>query len=163
MVKYLLEKFSSALIKISSIILCIVAAVMVINIILRSAFNSPLSGTMEIVQYGMMICMALALSRTGFKDRHIRVSVLVDALPQKAKAVLLSLTMLISAVVFGSLIFSYLSSIPGAIASGFVTDIYRLPYYFVYIMMAIGMTLATIMFFYHAVASLAPFINKKQP
>ncbi len=154
------DKLSLVLIKVSSVILVLVAATMVLNIILRSLLKAPIAGTMEIVELGMLICIVMVLSRTGFTERHIAVTVLVDLLPPKAKAVLKFISMIISSVVFGFLIFSFIGAVPESIASGALTDIYRLPYYWVYIILSLGMISATIMFLYHAFAALAPFFKR---
>lgn len=158
--KKVLDKLSSGLIKFSSVVLIIVAIVMVVNILLRAILKQPIAGTMEIVQYGMLICIVLALSRTGFEGRHIRVTVFLDRFPVKVRAGFQLLEMLVSAVVFGWLAIYYIGFIPEALVSGLVTDIYRLPYYFVYIIVALGMIFAAAMFLYHAIVSLKPFFKK---
>jgi hypothetical protein len=72
--KKALDKLSSGLLRFSSVVFFLVAVVMVVNILLRAILNTPIGGTIEIVQYGMLICIVLALSRTGFEGRHIRVT-----------------------------------------------------------------------------------------
>ncbi len=99
--KKVLDKLSSGLIKFSSVVLIIVAIVMVVNILLRAILKQPIAGRMEIVQYGMLICIVLALSRTGFEGRHIRVTVFLDRFPVKVRAGFQFVEMLVSAVVFG--------------------------------------------------------------
>jgi hypothetical protein len=47
-------------------------------------------------------------------------------------------------VVFGWLALYYIGFLPDAMKSGLVTDVYRLPYYLVYIVVALGMILAAL-------------------
>lgn len=157
-----LDRMTTFLINISSVILILIAAVMVINIILRSTINYSIGGTMEIVQYGMLICIVLALSRTGFLNRHIAVTVLVDTFPKKLKAAFQAVTFLISAFAFGCLVYFAAKAIPTTYTDGLLTDIYRLPYYLVYVVLALGMLSATLMFIYQIYNSLEPFFKKNK-
>ena len=160
MIKNILDKVSNVFLKISSVIICLVALVMVINIITRSAFKTPFAGVMEVVQYGMLICLVLAIGRTGFLNKHVRISLIVDYFSPKVRAIVLFITMLISTIVFAYLAYYYISYIPVSIASNAVTDIFRIPYFFVYIVMATGMLLTALMFLYQALEPLKVFFKQ---
>jgi TRAP-type C4-dicarboxylate transport system permease small subunit len=156
------DRITLIFIRISTLIIIFLVLVMVANIISRSLFNAPISGTVEIVEFGMLVCIALAVSRTGLKGRHIYVSVVQDALPRKAKAVLKCFCMLISAVVFGSLTVRFLQMLPPAVTSGRVTDVLRMPYWYVYVVLIIAMILGCLTFLYQAVLAMIPFFQKEE-
>ena len=160
MVTKFLDKLSSICTIAAGGVLGIVTFTALANIIGR-LFNSPVRGTYEIVTYGVMTSICLALGSTGFQKKHVSVDMIQVILPTKPRAVLESFQMLISAATF--VIALYLlcfRMIPDTIASGRLTDIFRFPFFIVYIILAVGIFLATLMFFYHAVISFLPFFAK---
>ena len=144
----------------AAVTLGIVVVTVITNIIGR-AFNSPLKGMYEIVQYGTMTTICLALGKTGFLRKHVRVAMLSEILPAKLKSAAEFLQMLIPAAAFGVVLYLLCSKlIPETLAGGRVTDIFRFPYYIVYVILALGMLLAALMFLYSAVSSVLPLFGK---
>ena len=160
MVKKIFEKLSLICVWVAAVTLCFVTASVLVNIIGR-LFNNPLRGMYEIVQYGTMTTICLALCRTGFLKKHVRVEMFTDMLPAKLKSAAGFFQMLIPAAAFIVVLWLLCSRlIPETIASGRVTDIFRFPYYIVYIILAIGMILSALMFLYHAVVSAIHLFGK---
>ncbi|MCL1829281.1 MAG: TRAP transporter small permease [Oscillospiraceae bacterium] len=154
------DKLSLICVRAASVILCIVAATVIVNIIGR-LFNRPVKGTYEIVQYGILTTMCLAICRTGFVKKHVRVEMISDLLPAKPRAVAECLQMLVSVAAFGVvLILLCTKLIPEMLASGRLTDIFRFPYYIVYIILAVGMFLAALTFLYQAILSVSLLFAK---
>jgi TRAP-type C4-dicarboxylate transport system permease small subunit len=157
--KKAMDNVSLLMTRVGGVVLWLVMLLMVINVITRTLLNAPIKGSIELVQYGMLIALSLGLSRTGFKDRHVYVSIVLDALPPKARAVLRFFGCFVSAGVFVYLTIYYITTIPAVNASGRVTEIFRIPYGWINLMMGISMLIATALFIYQAVLALAPFAS----
>ena len=59
----------------------------VINVILRSFFNHPIPGDVELIEVAMVCTSFLGLAWCAIKERHIRVDLLVQFFPQKAQGI----------------------------------------------------------------------------
>jgi TRAP-type C4-dicarboxylate transport system permease small subunit len=151
MVFKMLDKTTSAITKISTIVLILTGIIVLANIILRAVFNSPLSGTVEAVQYGMMTCAGLILCRTGLKRRHVAVTLAIDALPKRLANVFRVFVNLISAAVFGIIAYYYFITIPVMAATSRTSEVLKFPTYILYIILAICFLIAMIVFLYWAV------------
>lgn len=166
MAKKLLERLSNICMGAAAGILGIITVVILANIIGR-IFNKPVSGTYEVVTYGIMTTVCLALSGTGFLKNHVSVDLISIILPTRPRAALELFQMLVSAATFVVvLILLLFKLIPETIATNRLTDIFRIPYYLIYVTLAIGMFLSALMFLYHAVLSALPLFGKgndKQP
>lgn len=160
MINKILDKGSRVITTVASALLIIIAVIVLANILMRAIFNRPLAGTVEVVQYGMMTCAALILCRTGFQQRHVAVTLLVDALPKRAGSVLKMITSLISFVVFAYISVSDFLEAPKMAATGRVSDVLKLPTHYLYTIMAVGFLFAAIVFLYwtviHAIGIVRP-------
>jgi len=79
------EKLAKFLNGIALALLFFTAAITVINVISRAAFNAPIFGITELVQYGVLAAVALAAPFATMNHCHPTVDILVDALPVKVK------------------------------------------------------------------------------
>ena len=70
----------------SIIALLVMLFITLIDVLLRSLFNSPVTGTVEIARM-MMVCMAPAFIYTLVQGRHVRVGLFIDRLGRKAQLV----------------------------------------------------------------------------
>ncbi len=161
----MLEKAIDKITYVFTIISCVVFSIVVLivcaNIIGRAAFNFPINGTFEMVQYGMLFCAGMVMCRTGFEERHIVVSVFVDKYPKRVKAFTIAVGKLISAAVFGVLAYLYICRIPEAISSGKVTDSFRFPFEYVYAMMVFCFVAGALIFLYQFFVYTHTFITGK--
>lgn len=155
------DKTSVIMVRIATVFMCLVCLAIILNIVGR-AFNSPIQGTMEIIQYGMLVAVAFGLCRTGFLDRHIFVPVLLNVFQKKVAACIRCFTLVVTACIFGYLVYHFLNELPDVSASGHVTDIYKISFVVVYLILDFGMLVAAIMFLYQAVYALLPFFAKEE-
>jgi TRAP-type C4-dicarboxylate transport system permease small subunit len=162
MIYKILEKIGNAFSKVSMAVLVFVALFTLTNILLRSAFNAPISGAVEVVQVGMLIANALVLGRAGLLDRHIAVTQLVDWFPKRLGSVFRTVTNLIGFVTFGYVTWHYFLSIPAMAATHRVTDVLKVPIYMIYIIMAVCFLLATLVFAYWTVVHFKRIIKPVQ-
>ena len=138
------DKITMMVTYICAVFLVIVVLGIAANIILRTFFNAPISGTIEFVQYAVMFVAVMILCRTCFEDKHIYVPVITDMLPYGLRMVIYALGRFLSAAAFAVMTYEFYNDIPGAMIR--VTDILKLPYYIVLIVMFVGMLLATVGF-----------------
>ena len=148
--------------RISSVVLLLLIVLMAVNVIGRRLFNAPISGTIELVEYGMLVCIALAISRTGFEGRQLSVTMIQKYLPPKPRAILKCICNAVAGVLFGSLIFEFINVLPKAISSGRVSDVMHIPYYLVYCLLVVAMFMVSITFFYQSFMSIYVGFFKKE-
>lgn len=154
------DKFSMALTYVCAVFLVIVVLVITANILLRTIFNAPISGTIEFVQYSVMAIAVMILSRTCFEDKHIYVPVLTDKMPYAVRMVVYAIGRFLSAAAFAVMTYEFFIDIPSAMVR--VTDILRLPYYIILIVMAVGMLIATIAFILQGIHFIALIKENKE-
>ena len=161
MLRKAIDKVTYIFTIISCVVFLIVVLIVCANIIGRTAFNRPINGTVEMVQYGALFCAGMVVCRTGFEERHIVVSVFIDKYPKRVRALTIAVGKLIGTAVFGVLAYLYIRRIPEAIASGKVTDSFRLPFEYVYAMMVLCFAAGALVFFYQVFAYMHSFITGK--
>ncbi len=131
---------------VSAVLLVAVVLLSVVNVVLRVAFNAPVRGAIEYVQYGVMLVAALMLSRTSFVDKHIHITIITDKLKPKARGILLAFGRLVSAAFFGIMAYYYFNGIPDAFKTLRATDVLNIPYYYIYLFMGLGFAMGALMF-----------------
>ena len=144
----LIDRVSSAFSVVSGYVFAVVVVIVILNIVGRAALNMPVRGTVEIVQLGMLLSAGIVMCKAGFDERHICVTLLIDKLPVRGKSVFIVIAKLISTCVFGMTTYLFVMEIPKAISLNKVTDAFRLPYFYLYVVLAISFTLGTLVFFY---------------
>lgn len=94
------ERLAEALAVLGMLIIVALMLLVVADVALRAALDAPLSGTVDYVSTGLGAAVALAMPYGFLADKHIRVPVLVDALPPAPRRVVAALSTLVSAVFF---------------------------------------------------------------
>lgn len=161
MLKRTIDKITYVFTVISCIVFLFVVLIVCANIIGRAAFNHPINGTVEMVQYGALFCAGMVICRTGFEERHIVVSVFIDKYSKRVRALTIAIGKLIGTAVFGVLAYLYILRIPETISSGKVTDSFRLPFEYVYAMMVLCFAAGALVFFYQIFVYIHIFITGK--
>ncbi len=70
------------------------------DVLLRYVFNQPISGSMELTEYMMVIVVAFGLAHCAVQKGHVRVELLVSRLPSRAQSVINSIIYLLSLGLF---------------------------------------------------------------
>ena len=70
------------------------------DVILRYVFNSPITGSYEIIQYMMAVLISFAVVYCAYKRGHVSVDILFDQLPPKPQSVVACLGSLIVLILF---------------------------------------------------------------
>lgn len=71
------------LVLISSTLTFVMAGLIVVDIILRTFFNSPISGTLELEQYMLAVVVFLSLGYTMMEDQHVNIDFLSSRYSRK--------------------------------------------------------------------------------
>lgn len=145
----------------SCAIIVIVVVAALINVIGRAFFNSSLKGTAEIVQYGTMLSVALAISRTGFLHRHVIVNIFSRKFPRVAQKVISVITYIAATVIFGGIAQLYFGRVLYYIEKVRLTDTLKVHYSVLNFILMIGFGLAALEFLYEAVISVIALKSKK--
>ena len=90
------------------------------DVLLRYVFNQPISGSLELTEYMMLIVVAFGLAHCAAQKGNVRVDVLTSRLPPRAQAVLNSITYLLSLGLFALITWQSISYI------GFMFDAGRI-------------------------------------
>ena len=134
---------------ISAIMFACIIIVLLLNIILRSAFNSGVYGQYEIVQYGIMTCVGLGVSRTTYTNRHIHVNLLVDKIKNwRVRSFILFIGRLICTATYGFATYPFIATANNAAKYFKITDLYHIPFQIVYWVFFVMLVITTLVFFY---------------
>ena len=145
------DKVSIFLCRISVVIIWLLVIVVAVNVVGRKIFNVTVPGAIEIVQYGTLAMMALAMARTTFTGGHVSVSVITGVLPKAVRCVIEFLALMLSAALMVAALWICVQYIPQTVASGQVTEFHRIPFYLIYGVMAFGLVTAALTFVFNAV------------
>lgn len=144
MIHKIYDKISMLLIWVCGVLICGVVVLVIANIIMRTLFSSPIKGTVEYVQYLVLFIAVMVIGRTCFEDKHIYITILTERIPQKPRLVIYAIGRFICAAVLCLMCYQMYKNIPANLKR--VTETIKLPYYLVFVVMGIGMTLAAISF-----------------
>lgn len=78
-----------------------VMALIVINVILRAAFSSPIKGTYEFVGFFTALAVGLSIAHCAVKNGHIAITFIVDEFPAKLRMAISFVLLSISTVFMG--------------------------------------------------------------
>jgi TRAP-type C4-dicarboxylate transport system permease small subunit len=70
------------------------------DVVLRYVFNSPITGSYEIIQYMMAILISFAVVYCAYKRGHVSVDIVFDQLPPKPQSIVACLGSLIVLILF---------------------------------------------------------------
>lgn len=67
-----------------------------LDVLLRYFFNHPIGGAMELVQYMMLVTIVAGFAHCTMEKSHVRVEVLIEALPIKVRKIVYCVTSFLS-------------------------------------------------------------------
>jgi TRAP-type C4-dicarboxylate transport system permease small subunit len=82
-IEALFVKLAQIMNSIAAVGLFIIMVVVVLNILMRMFFNRPFMGTYEIVQYGLLLVVSLALADNELADGNVVVSFFLEKMKPK--------------------------------------------------------------------------------
>ena len=85
---------------IAAIVLTAMMFLIMTDVVLRYVFNSPITGSYEIIQYMLTILISFAVVYCAYKRSHVSVDIVFDLLPSKPQSVVACLGVLIVLILF---------------------------------------------------------------
>ncbi len=139
--------------------LVIMIFLITVDVTLRYTFSVPIPGSFELVQLMMLILVYCAMAYTATKKGHICIDILVSHAPERTRAVIDTLTSILSLgvivlVVWSSINFGFILKAQGA-----TTMILKIPIFPFIFILAFGMALTWIAIFTDFVSNLLRMIK----
>jgi len=134
--------------RMASIAIALTMIVIVVNIIMRSIFNKPLTGIMDYVMILTAITIALALASCALQNGHIAVGVIIEKLPAGVRKLIDSFTYSISLVFWSLTAVFMLEYAKNMAITGTVFPTTKIPYAPVLVVIAIGIFTLVVVLFY---------------
>ena len=161
---HFIEKFSYPTSRIVNIVGAIVLAIMMFlvaaDVTLRYIFNSPIRGSVELVELMMIVVVFLAVAYTASQKGHVSIELVVSRFPQRVQAILDVFTSLLSLGFIVLVIWRSIVRGHTMWADHHVTIVLSIPIFpFLYII-AFGCALLVIVLFANILESLARAVNK---
>jgi TRAP-type C4-dicarboxylate transport system permease small subunit len=91
---------SRAMSSVGAGVLAVMMFLSAMDVLLRYFFNRPISGAMELIQYMMLTIVVSGFAHCAVEKSHIRVEVLIERCQPKTKAILYTITSLLSLGLF---------------------------------------------------------------
>ncbi|WP_332632366.1 TRAP transporter small permease [Halalkalibacter flavus] len=134
----IVKKASKGLENIAAVILFLSAMLVIANVISRRVFNTPITGTLDLVLFFTTALIALSIAYCAVEGGHISISIFVDRLPKGVQKVINVIIGTISALflvlVSRQLVLYAISSH----SSGDVSLTLRWPHYPFILLLAVG-------------------------
>lgn len=125
----------------------LISVFIVIDVVLRTALNSPITGGYELVQYAMIIVVFLALAYTQHVKGNVSVELLTEHFPMRVQAILSMLVNIVCTVFWGAVTYAGVLQAVAQYNKHVVSATLRIPVYPVVIILIIGTALYTIVSF----------------
>lgn len=130
---------SSILDKLAAVCIFSVMLLIVVNIILRTVFNSPILGTYELVGFLTAMGVALALAHCAFQDGQIAVSFIIERFSKRIQSIAALLVNAASLALWAAVVWSLGKFGQAMKIKGLVSSSAEIPVYpFIYFI-AIGL------------------------
>lgn len=137
-VERICRSISAAMNMIAGFGIFLVMAVVVLNIILRALFNSPIDGTYEIVQYGILLAVSLALADNELADGNVMVSFLLEKLKPKTANVYSIAMNVVSLVTMAFITYNQFQMVITKFQNKAATAILMIPHWILVLVLALG-------------------------
>ena len=147
---------------ISMAVLAGVMLLVVVDVLLRRLFNSPILGAHDLKTLGFALVVFLPMGWCTLMDRHIDLTVIVNRLPKKARLYIEACMMLLTIGILGVTCWQIMKQGIRLQAMSGETPVLGIPYYpFVYLA-TLGMVMMTLMFCIKFLMSLCTIMEKGQ-
>ncbi|ARK29886.1 TRAP transporter small permease [Halalkalibacter krulwichiae] len=84
----IVNKASKGLENIAAIIFFLTAMLIIVNVISRRAFNTPVTGTVDLVLFFTTAVIALSIGYCAVRDGHIAISIFIEKFPKRVQKVI---------------------------------------------------------------------------
>ncbi len=138
-------------------VLALMMYVVFADVLLRYVFNAPIAGSVEIIYCLMGLLIAMGFGLVTYEDGHVRVDILTNVLPQRARAACDALAHLLSVIAAGLVCWRLWITALDQAHDLNETQVLALPVWLVALVMALCsvlLILTLLLHFFHAIAVL---------
>lgn len=122
----------------SAVMTVIIMALVVLNILMRVIFNLPITGAYEIVSFGILLVVSLALANNELGDGNVVVTVLLEKMsPKKANAFSIAMYFL-SVILMGVVTYQLFLMITTKYGQGATSPILLFPHWIIVAILTLG-------------------------
>lgn len=125
-------------------LLSVLSVVMMIQVVMRYVFSAPLSWPEELSRYCYIWITFLSIGLTIRTGSYFRVTALIDMLPRKGRQLMEFISHLVNLAFYGVCAYYSIDILKTVYSSTQTTPALRLPMYFIYIVLPLGMFLALV-------------------
>lgn len=161
--KSLIFKASEIINGIGITLLLAMMLLMVVDVFLRRIFNRPLTGSFELVQFMLVTIVYSAAAYATCKKAHISIDLLTSRLPDKTKALIESITLLLSLFLFGLVTFRNLIRAAELCRDGTTSVLLSIPLYPFYYVVAFGCAILSLVLLIQLMESVKKAVNLISP
>lgn len=141
-------------------ILAIIMIFTVTDIALRYFLDRPIASSFELTEFMMAIVVCFGLANTAVLKGHVRVELMLNRLPQRPRAVIDSITNLVSVCVFALITWQSFVHAKTLSASGLTSAVLFIPVYPFLIITGFGFAMFTTVVLIDFLNSLANAVRK---
>jgi TRAP-type C4-dicarboxylate transport system permease small subunit len=142
------------------IVLMAMGLLVVVDVILRRLFNSPLSWTYEVIEVTLTVVVFFTLAYCAVQRGHISIDVLTSRLPPKSRAIVDVFGCFLGIVLFGFMAWCSIRSGIGELASHRVTGLLHIPIYPFIFVVAFGSILLALVLVAQLIHSASKVVQK---
>ena len=146
----------------SMVVLAGVMFLVVVDVLVRRLFNTPIIGTHDIATVGFALIVFLPMGLCTLTDRHVSLAVVVDRLPKKLQQVVAALIMLLTTATLGVTSLQLLKQGIRLHSMNGETPVLGIPYAPFAYLATLGMVLMTFGFFIKFLLALSSTVEKNQ-
>jgi TRAP-type C4-dicarboxylate transport system permease small subunit len=115
-----------------------IAVVVVLNILMRILFNRPFMGTYEIVQYGLLLAVSLALADNELADGNVMVSFFLEKMKPKTANIFNIVTAGMGILIMGFVTWNQWRMILQKFSNNAASSILKLPHWIIVLVLTLG-------------------------
>ena len=132
----------------------------VVDIVLRRFFNSPLSWSLEVVQVMLVVVVFFSVAYCAVRGGHVNIDVLIARFPARLQAAVDIVTSLFGIAVFGVMCWASVGSAQHYMEVHRVTGILPIPIYPFVLAVALGSLLMTLAVLVHLLNAIIKAVSR---
>lgn len=121
-------KVDTLLYVIAGVMLALMILLTLCDVILRN-FGHPITGSLELIQYGGSIVFGFAIPYATWNKAHVRVDLLTEKLSPKYRKIMEVITRCLGIVLFGFIAYNFFIYGMDVKRTGELTASFKIPYY----------------------------------
>ncbi|MCF8143461.1 MAG: TRAP transporter small permease [Deltaproteobacteria bacterium] len=118
--------------------LFVLMLLVVVHVIGRYFFSLPILGSVELIEFLMVLVVFLGLAECASKRGNVAVEILVDLMPKRVQVVIDTVTSFLSVIIVSLITWQSVIQVTSFLESGHVSGVHHIPYYPFAILMVLG-------------------------